>query len=88
MHAGVIEVLPEVIRHFVQLYIGADLLFVTFINPFCMAPTNSIVLYGTPVILRFRPADALEFVNAKKFFKLQTVHSVFWRAGCLMFQLN
>ena len=61
--------LPEVIRHFVQLYIGADLLFVTFINPFCMAPTNSIVLYGTPVILRFRPADALEFLNAKKVFQ-------------------
>ena len=61
--------LPGVIRHFGQLYIGADLLFVTFINPFCMAPTNSIVVYGTSVILRFRPADALEFVNTKKVFQ-------------------
>jgi hypothetical protein len=69
VQAGVIEVLPGVIRHFGQLYIGADSLFVTFINPFCMAPANSIVLYGTPVILRFRPADALEFVNAKKVFQ-------------------
>jgi hypothetical protein len=75
VQAGVIEVLPGVFRHFNQLYIGGDLLFVTFTSPFCMVPTNSIVLYGAPVILGLTPAGPLEFLNAKKFsnFKLSTL---------------
>jgi hypothetical protein len=84
VQAGVIEVLPGVFRHFNQLYIGVDLLFVTFTSPFCMAPTNTIVLYGVPVILGFTPAGPRELLNAKKFFKLQTTHSDLWRAACLM----
>jgi hypothetical protein len=84
VQAGVIEVLPGVFRHFDQLYIGVDLLFVTFTSPFCMAPTNSIVLYGASVILGFTPAGPLEFLNAEKFFKLQAAHSVFGGAACLM----
>ena len=84
VQAGVIEVLPGVFRHFDQLYIGGDLLFVTFTSPFCMAPANSFVLYGAPVILGFTPAGPREFLNAEKFFKFQTKHSVFWGAVCLM----
>jgi hypothetical protein len=84
VRAGMIEVLPRASRHFDQLYIGVDLLFVTFTSPFCMAPTNSIVLHGAPVILGFTPAGPLEFLNAEKFFKLQAAHSVFGGAACLM----
>jgi hypothetical protein len=46
VHAGVIEVLPEVMRHFNQLYIGVDLLFVTFTSPFCMAPKTALFCMG------------------------------------------
>jgi hypothetical protein len=38
-----------------------------------------------PVILGFTPAGPLELLNAKKFFKLQTVHSVF--LGCCLFDV-
>jgi fucose permease len=86
-------------RHFEQFYIGVDLLFVTFTAPcgrqllvagssLWQAAQQLHCFLEALVIPRFTPAVPLEFVHASKFFNLQAVHSVFWCAGCLMFQLK
>ena len=85
---GMIEVLPRATRHFDQFYIGVELLFVTF-TPLCRRHLKKLHCFLEALVIpRFTPADPLEFVNASKFFNLQTVHSVFWCAGYLMFQLK
>ena len=88
VRVGMTEVPPRARRHIDQLYIGVDLLFLTFT---CTRRRHLKKLHcflEALVIPRFTPADRLEFVNASKFFKASNQVRSFWRARCLMSQLR